>query len=104
LITLLYPFCPHIAQELAEKLGCKKELCKERWPEYKKALLKSEQVTLVVQINGKLRDKFTIFVDERKEDIERRTLNREKVKKYTRGKSIKKIIYIPNKLINVVLD
>lgn len=104
LVTLLYPFCPHIAQELAEKMGCKEELCSRRWPEFKKSLLRSEKVTLVVQINGKLRDKFTVSIQEKKEDIEKRALDRKKVKKYTRGRSIKKIIHVPEKLINIVLD
>lgn len=104
LVTLLYPFCPHISQELAERMGCKKDLCNGRWPEYKKALLKSERVTLVVQINGKLRDKFTISSQERKNYIEKKALNREKVKKYVQNRSIQKIIHVPGKLINIVLD
>ena len=104
LLLLLYPFTPHIAQELAQRMGCKKDLCYQRWPEYKKSLLKSEKVTLIVQINGKLRDRLTIYSQGKKEDIEKQVLNREKVKKYTQGRSIKKIIHIPGKLINIVVD
>ncbi|MCD6574359.1 leucine--tRNA ligase [Candidatus Aerophobetes bacterium] len=104
LLLLLYPFTPHIAQELAERIGCKKDLCNCRWPEYKRSLLKSKKITLIVQINGKLRDRLTVFSKIKKEDIEREVLKREKVKKHIQGKNIKKMIYVPEKLINIVVD
>ncbi|MBE0477598.1 leucine--tRNA ligase [Candidatus Aerophobetes bacterium] len=104
LTTLLYPFCPHIAQELAERMGYKEDLCYLRWPEYRKKLLRSDKVTLVVQINGKLRDRFFITTRENKENVERKVLNRERVQKHIQGRCIKKIVHIPGKLINIVLD
>ena len=104
LILLLYPFTPHIAQELASKMGLKEDLSHHSWPEYKKQLLESERATVVIQVNGKLRDKITVAPNESKENIEKEVLNREKIKKYTRGKVIKKIIYVPTKLMNIVVD
>ncbi len=104
LILLLYPFAPHLTQELADKMGYQEELSHQKWPEYKKSFLKSEKITLIIQINGKLRDKLIISPQEKKEVIEEKVLNRDKVKKYTQNKSIQKIIYIPGKLINIVVD
>jgi len=104
LILLLYPFTPHICQELAERMGCKEDLSFHPWLEYKESLIKKEKLTLVIQINGKVRDRMVIQANETKDAIERKVLNREKVKKYTQGKNIKRIIYVPNKLVNVVVS
>lgn len=104
LVMLLYPFCPHITQELAQKMGCTKDLCRMRWPEYQENLLKTEKVTLVIQVNGKLRDKLVVSTQETKESVEKKVLSQEKIKKYIQGNSIKKIVYIPEKLINIVLN
>ena len=104
LILLLYPFTPHIAQELADRMGCKKELFSCEWPTFKRSLLRSDKITLVVQVNGRLRDRLTIFSNQKKEDIEKEVLKRDKVKRYTQGKKIKKIIHVPGKLINIVVE
>jgi len=104
LILLLYPFTPHICQELAEKMGCEKDLSTYPWPEYRESLTEEEKLTLVIQINGKVRDKVTISAGEKREEIEKIALQREKVKKYTQGKTVRKIIYVPNKLVNLVVN
>ncbi|NQS90496.1 leucine--tRNA ligase [Patescibacteria group bacterium] len=104
LLLLLYPFTPHICQELAEKTGYRGDLSKYPWPEYKDEFLKSDQVTIVIQINGKVRDRMVIPVSEKRETVEEEALKREKIKRYTQGKSIKRIIYVPLKLLNIVVE
>ncbi len=104
LLLLLYPFTPHICQELAERTGYEGDLSKYPWPEYKDKFLKKHQVTIVIQINGKIRDRMVISANEEREMVERETLNREKIKRYTQGKSIKRTIYVPLKLLNIVVQ
>jgi len=104
LILLLYPFTPHISQELAEKMGYREDLSSYPWPEYKESLLEKKKLTFVVQINGKVRDRLIVSSEEKREEIEKMVLNRERVKKYTQGKIVKKIVYVPNKLINIVVS
>ncbi len=103
-LLLLYPFTPHICQELAERMGYEGDLSKYPWPEYKDEFLKKRQVTIVIQINGKVRDRMVISASEERETVEREALGREKIKRYTQGKSIKRTIYVPLKLLNIVVQ
>jgi len=98
LITLLFPFAPHIASELAEKLGIKID----KWPKYDPKKIKQETFELVVQINGKVRDRFEVKIGIPQKEAETLTLKRENVKKYLSNKKVKKVIFLPNRLINYV--
>jgi leucyl-tRNA synthetase len=104
LILLLYPLTPHISQELAERMGCQEDLSFYPWPEYRESLLQKKKLTFVVQINGKVRDRLLVSSEEKREEIEKMVLNRERVKKYTQGRTVEKIVYVPNKLINIVVS
>jgi len=113
LIILLSPMAPHISEELWQKLGSasakasadknKKSIFFEKWPEYDKKLVIEEKITLVIQINGKVRDKAEVAEDISEEEAKKLTLEREKVKQWIEDKEIKKIIFIPGKLINIVI-
>jgi len=102
-LILLSPFTPHLAEELWEKLGHKTSIFKEKWPKYNPQLLKKEKVVLIVQINGKLRDKIEIEGELTQKEIEEIALKRDKIKKYIGEKPVKKVIFVRNKLINLVV-
>ncbi len=103
LSLIITPFAPHIAEEMWERLGHKESITKQPWPKYNENLVQEEKITLIIQINGKLRDKIEIEKNLPQKEIEALTLKREKVKKYLAGKKIRKIIFVKNRLINIVL-
>lgn len=104
LVKLLAPLSPHIADELYERLGyVGKFLYREPWPAADPAIAAEEAVTLVVQVNGKVRDRITIAADADAGICEMTALASEKVKESLNGKSVKKVVVIPGKLVNVVI-
>ncbi len=102
-IKLLNPIAPHFCEELWHEIGYKKSLYLEPWPEYNIEALKEEEILIVVQINGKLRDKIKILSDISEEDIKEKVLKLPKVKKWINNKKIDKIIYVSGKLLNIVV-
>ncbi|MGQ9630607.1 MAG: leucine--tRNA ligase [bacterium] len=102
-ILTLAPFAPHIAEELWEVVGGKPSVFDEMWPEYDEVALKREEVLIVVQVNGKVRDRVNVAADIGREELERLVLSRERVRAWTNGKRPKKIVIVPNKLVNVVV-
>ena len=103
-LQLLAPFAPHLAEELWADLGYKKSIFLEKWPRYDKKIIEEETVTIVVQINGKVRDEFVFEVNASEERVKELALSREKVKKWIGDKEIKKVIYVPKKIINFVIS
>ena len=103
LIKLLAPFAPHLAEELWQRLGGKDSVHNQKWPKYDPKLIKKEKVTLVIQINGKLRDKVDLESEISEKEAKELALKREKIKKWIEGKEIKKVIFVPGKLINIVV-
>ena len=103
LLILLNPFAPHITEELWQRAGFKELCCEQKWPKYNQKLIKEKKITLVIQINGKVRDKIEVEPDISEKEAEKIVLLRDKVLKYTKGKEIKKTIFLPGKLINFVI-
>ena len=103
LLILLAPFAPHLAEELWQQLGHSESIFLEKWPKYDKKLIKDEMVTLIIQVNGKVRDKIEVPADISEKEARELTLKREKVKKWILGKEVKKVIFVPGKLINIVI-
>jgi leucyl-tRNA synthetase len=103
LLTLLSPFAPFIAEELWEKLGHKESIFKERWPQYELELIKDEEIELVIQVNGKVRDKIKVSVDLSEDEAKKLATESEKIKTHLLGKEIKKVIFIKGRLINIVV-
>ena len=103
LLLILSPFAPHLAEELWERIGFKGLCSNQKWPQYNTTLIKEEKVLLIVQINGKVRDKVEIMADKNQKEVEEIILQTPKIKNLIGSISIKKIIFVPNKLINVVL-
>jgi leucyl-tRNA synthetase len=102
LIVLLSPFCPHIAEELWEALGAKDSISTAPWPEYDPEAIAEEEIVVVVQVNGKLRDRLLIPVSAQEEEVKEMALTSPKVKRYTEGKEVTKTIFVPRKLVNIV--
>ncbi len=102
-LILMSPFAPHITEELWNYLGEKESIHQQKWPQYNLEMIKREEVTLVVQVNGKVRDTFQVQSGIEEEEAKKLSLEREKIKKRTKGKEIKRIIFIPNKLINFII-
>ena len=103
LLTILSPFAPHIAEELWGKIGHKESIFKEKWPVADEKYLKEEEIEMVVQVNGKLRDRIFVAPDVTEDEAKETALESEKIKVFTEGKEIKKIIFVPEKLINIVI-
>jgi leucyl-tRNA synthetase len=103
LTQILAPFAPHLAEEIWEKLGHKESVFKSHWPAPDLDALKEETVTIVVQVNGKLRATFEMPVKSSKEDVEKKALDCEKVQNFIKDKKIVKTIYLENRLVNIVV-
>jgi leucyl-tRNA synthetase len=103
LVLLLGPFAPYLAHELWEMLGEKGNLLKAPWPKYDATLAKEEELEIPVQVNGKLRSRIVVSADATEETILERALADEKVQTAIAGKQIVKKIYVPGKLVNVVV-
>ncbi len=104
-ILLLSPFAPHIAEELWQRLGHKQTLAYEPWPEYDEELIKENTVEIVLQINGKVRGTIQVSREEagKRDVLEKIALESEAIQKRIAGKEIKKVIAVPNRLVNVVV-
>ncbi len=103
LLRLLAPFAPHLSEELWEKIGNKESIFKESWPEYDPELIVEDVVEMVVQVNGKVRDKVEVSSEIADDELEKIALEREKIKKYTKGKEIRKVIIVKSKIVNIVV-
>jgi leucyl-tRNA synthetase len=104
LLILLFPFASHLAEELWERAGFKGMCFEQSWPKYDKKSIKEKKVNLIVQINGKVRDKIEIGSGLSQKKAEELVKKSNKIIKYIQGKSIKKIIFVKDKIINFVID
>ena len=103
LIILLAPFVPHVTEEMWEHLGYGGSVHDQKWPEYDEKALVKDTIEIVVQINGRIKEKINIAGDSSKEEMEKIAVENDKIKALTEGKNIVKIIAVPNKLINIVV-
>ncbi|MFS0644266.1 leucine--tRNA ligase [Siminovitchia sp. 179-K 8D1 HS] len=103
-VKLLSPIAPHIAEELWQKLGHEESISYEPWPQYDEAKLVSDEVEIVVQINGKVRSKLVVSREASKEELEEAAKNDGKIKSLIEGKTIRKVIAVPGKLVNIVAN
>jgi len=99
---LLAPFAPHLAEELWQRLGHDKSLAREAWPEADASLLEEDEVTLVVQVNGKKRADLRVAVDADEATIRTAALALDAVQKHLDGKEPKKVIVVPGRVVNIV--
>ena len=102
-VLMLSPYTPHLAEELWEKAGNKPSIANEKWPVYDPAMVVDAEVSIVVQINGKVRAKLTIAKDTPKDEMVALAKDNENVKRYLDGATILKEIVVPNKLVSFVI-
>jgi len=102
-LQILSPFAPHITEEIWSNLGHKNSIHLSNWPPWDASLIKDEEVKIIVQINGKMRAEIVIGVDEKEDDVKNKALKNEVILKYIANNDIKKIIYVKNRVINIVL-
>ncbi len=103
LIKLLAPIAPHMMEELWSKLGHEGSISYAAWPTYDESKLVSDTVEIIVQVNGKLRDKIEVATDTPKDELEKIATTDDKINKFIDGKNIVKVIVIPNKIVNIVV-
>ena len=103
LIQILAPFAPHITEELWHEMGHDDTVHVGRWPKWDEKYLKSSVMTIIVQVNGKLRAKLELPSDIDKQGVEAAALADENVQKFTNNKPPKKMVYVPGKLVNIVV-
>ena len=107
LLVILNPFAPHLTSELWETLqgrfgGPAGGITAQTWPEYNEQLLVEDEVTVIVQVNGKVRDKLVVLADAPDSEVETAALASAKVQEFIAGKTIRKVVLVPKKLVNVV--
>jgi leucyl-tRNA synthetase len=103
LLQVLAPFAPHLTEELWYQLGNTTTIHVDTWPKWDNAYLVKDELTVIVQVNGKLRAKLTVSKDIAADDVKRMAIEEENVQKYLEGKEPTKIIYVPGRLVNIVL-
>ncbi len=104
LIRLLAPFSPFIAEEIWEEMGHQESIYLQEWPVWQEELLQMEEMTLPIQINGKVRGTITVPVDIEEESLWERILQEERIRRYLEGKELKKFIVVPKKLVSLVVE
>jgi len=102
-MLLLSPFAPHIAEELWERLGHKGTLAREQWPSWDQAKLVTATVTIALQVNGKLRGQMEMPADCGQDEMQKAALAHAKVQAHVQGKTVRKVIVVPGRLVNVVV-
>jgi len=102
-LLLLVPSAPHLAEELWERIGHPYSIHNQPWPEYDEELVKEEEITLVIQVNGKLRDRVLVPASISEVEAKELALGRERVKAYIDGKKLTTIIYVPKRVVNIVV-
>jgi leucyl-tRNA synthetase len=102
-IRMLSPFVPHFAEEVWERLGHTGGIDCAGWPSYDREAVVDEELLIVAQVNGKLRGKVIVPADADEETIKTRIMAEEKLSAYLEGKTVRKVIYVPGKLVNIVV-
>ncbi|MDD4264731.1 MAG: class I tRNA ligase family protein, partial [Firmicutes bacterium] len=102
-VKLLAPICPHLAEELWEKLGHEGTIAYVSWPSYDQSKIVEDKIEIVIQINGKIKDKMMVSSDADRDKIKEMALNNGVIKELTEGKTLRKVIVVPGKLVNIVM-
>jgi leucyl-tRNA synthetase len=100
---MLAPVAPHISEELWMRLGKPYSIHTQKWPAVDEEAAREDEITLVVQVNGKLRDRVTVPADVSEEDAKAAALSSEAVQKHLEGKTHKQVVYVKGRLVNIVV-
>jgi leucyl-tRNA synthetase len=101
-LVLLNPFAPHLSSELWERLKLPGEITAQTWPGYDEKFLVEDEVEIVVQVNGKLRDRVKMSIHASEEEIKKAALALPKIQEFIAGKQVRKVVVVPKKLVNIV--
>jgi leucyl-tRNA synthetase len=101
-VLMLAPMAPHLGEELWRELGHRDSIHREVWPQFDPELTRDETVTVVVQVNGKVRDRLQVAADAPEDEVRSLALASESVNRNLNGKPPKKVIYVPGKLVSIV--
>jgi leucyl-tRNA synthetase len=104
LLLMLSPFAPHVCEELWEKIGNDGMASQKEWPSADEEMARAEEILVVVQVNGKLRSRITADAGATEEEIRSMALADPRVKEYTDGKVIRKVVVVPRKLVSIVVS
>jgi|HigsolmetaAR202D_1030399.scaffolds.fasta_scaffold00006_40 leucyl-tRNA synthetase, eubacterial and mitochondrial family len=104
LLRLVAPIAPHMAEEIWARLGKPYSIHQQSWPVSNPELAAEDEVEVVLQVNGKLRDKILLPVDADQDTLREKALANEKVRNYTEGKTVRKVVVVPGKLVNIVVS
>ena len=102
-VVLLAAFSPHICEEMWRMLGHKESVFKSAWPVYNPELAREKNITLVIQVNSKVRSRIEVPADVPEEKIRQLALDDEKAKQWVKDSPVKKVITVPNKLVNILI-
>jgi leucyl-tRNA synthetase len=102
-VILVSPFTPYVAEELWHVLGYKRWLIEQSWPKWDEEALREEFILVVIQINGKVRGRMQVPADISKEEVEKKAFTQERIRQFLAGKEKKQVIWIPKRLINIVV-
>ncbi len=103
LLVLMAPMAPHVAEELWERTGRPYSIHNQPWPQWDPNLAADEVITLVVQVNGRVRDRITVSADISEAEARRLALESQRIRPYVDGKTIDRVVYVPGKLVNIVV-
>jgi leucyl-tRNA synthetase len=103
LLLLLAPMAPHLTEELWQRTGHDYSIHNQSWPHWDEGLAKDEEITLVIQVNGKLRDRIIVPASITETEVRQLALERQRVKAYLGGKELTNVIYVPGRLVNLVV-
>ncbi|WP_174614093.1 leucine--tRNA ligase [Virgibacillus ihumii] len=103
-VKMLSPVAPHLSEELWTRLGHSETITYEEWPRYDESKLVEEEAEVVLQVMGKVRAKINVPKDITKDDLEKQALEHEKIQEWIEGKTIRKVIVVPGKLVNIVAN
>jgi leucyl-tRNA synthetase len=103
-VLMLAPLAPHIAEEMWQALRHRESLAYEPWPQFEEQYTLDDVVELPIQINGRVRSRLLAAVSSSRDELERAALSDAKVKKYIEGRAVGKVIVVPNRLINIVVN
>jgi leucyl-tRNA synthetase len=103
LLLLLAPTAPHLAEELWQQTGHQYSIHNQDWPNWNEELAREEEITLVVQVNGKLRDRLTVSASVTEDEARQLALDSQRVKPHIEGKQIAQVVYVPGRLVNLVV-
>jgi len=101
-VLLLAPFAPHIAEELWKRVGGDYSVHQQPWPTWDPALIAEEEITLAVQVNGRVRDRLTVQADAEEDDVRQQALASENVRRHLGDRPVERVIYVPGRLVNLV--